>query len=114
MKIKKTKSIKVGSRKYEIIFADDELFFSTLSKKNENDFDDAKSYIDYDDQVIFIRSCLKSDFKRELLIHELLHACIEDSGIATQDEICEMLIRILSPRLNQLLTENLATLLKDI
>ena len=114
MKMKKTKSINIGSRKYEIILADDELFFSFLSKKNQSDFEEAKSFVDYDDQVIFIRDALKSDFKRELLIHELMHACLEDSGIILQDEVCEAFIKAISPRLNGLLSNNLVNLLKDI
>lgn len=111
----KSNAIKVGSRTYTIVSTDDERFDVVLSKKySGDDFDDIKAFIDYDDQLILIREKLSPEHKRELAIHELLHACLEDVGIFQQDEISEKLISALAPRLNQLFSENLHVVLDEI
>jgi len=93
----KSSAIKIGNRVYSTASLDDDTFNLVLSQKGVID-SEIKSFIDYDDQVILIRDSLQEDHKKELLLHELIHACIEDSG-AIQDEIVEKFVRILSPRL---------------
>lgn len=94
-------SIKIGARTYKIMIVVNELFEQLLAERNvsENEFCDIKSFIDYDSQVIAIRSILSKEHQRELLIHELLHAWIDDSGIV-QDEHAERFISVLAPRIN--------------
>lgn len=104
-------NIKIGNRTYSIISADDEYFDLHLLQKGVVD-DDIKSFIDYDDQTILVRKKLQKDHKRELILHEILHSCIEDSG-TNQDEIVEKFIRILSPRLIGLI-EDLPDILNEI
>ena len=59
-----------------------------------------------DEQLIVVRERLKSDHKRELIIHELLHVCLEDIGYQ-QSQYTEELITILAPRINALLDEHI-------
>lgn len=101
----KTKNIKVGNRLYEILVLSDEDFDHILLKKRITD-SDIKSFIDYDDQIICVRSKLKKDHRQELIIHELLHACAEDAGIH-QDQNFEAFVRSFSPRLSSLFSEGL-------
>jgi hypothetical protein len=93
----KSSAIKVGNRVYSIASVDDATFDLVLSQKGVQD-PEIKSFIDYDDQLILVRDRLQSDHKKELLLHELLHSCMEDSGMV-QDEFVENFIKVLSPRL---------------
>lgn len=108
--IQKLKTIKVGSRTYVISLVDDNEFKSILGKQGIDDID-IKSFIDYDSQSIFVRNRLVNDHKRELILHELIHACIEDAGV--NDENIEKFVSILSPRLIQLVDE-LPVILKEV
>lgn len=42
----------------------------------------------------------------ETLVHEILHGCIEDSGISLPEKKEERLIRALSPRLAAFMADN--------
>lgn len=106
----KIDSIKVGARKYDIALVEQDSFLHELSSRGVTN-DSVKSFIDYDDQLIVINDSLKEDHKRELLIHELLHACLEDTGSDIDPEIAEKLIACMSPRLNQLLDGQLIQIL---
>ena len=99
----KSSVIKVGNRIYSIASVDDPTFDLVLSQKGAED-PEIKSFIDYDDQVILVRDRLQDDHKKELILHEILHSCLEDSGMV-QDEIAENFIRILSPRLIGIIKE---------
>jgi hypothetical protein len=107
----KSKNIKVGNRKYTILLLTDEDFDQTLSKKGVDDVD-IKSFIDYDDQIICVRSRLKQDHRQELILHELLHACAEDAGLK-QDEKFEEFVLSFSPRLSVLISSGLQDILID-
>lgn len=109
----KSRDILVGSRTYSIVALDRESFSQVLSKLDVED-DSVKSFVDYDTQTIVLRGDLKSDHLRELVVHELLHACLEDAGFE-QDDASEKLIRVLSPRLSCLLSNNvLSDTLDDV
>ena len=95
----KSSFIKIGARNYSIAILDDDAFNVALSKRT-NDCDDAKSFVDYDDQIILVRGNLSYEHKKELIVHELLHACLEDSG-SMHGEIEEKMISALAPRLNE-------------
>ena len=103
-------AIKIGNRTYSIASIDDESFDLFLFQRGFED-DEIKSLIDYDDQLILVRDKLQKDHKKELILHEILHSCIEDSGMQ-QDEITENFIRVLSPRLSCLI-DDLPTLLNE-
>jgi len=107
----KSHDILVGSRTYTVVALGRECFFQTLSKLGVED-DSVKSFVDYDTQTIVLRGDLKSDHLRELVVHELLHACLEDAGF-DQDDVSEKLIRVLSPRLSCLLSNNVLNDLLD-
>ena len=100
------KHIKVGNRQYQIASLDEKEFKSKLEalEVSPSDIRQAKSFIDYDDQVICVRKSLKADHKQELVLHELLHACLEDAGVE-QSDATETFIRVLSPRLSALMSE---------
>lgn len=109
----KSTAIKIGAKTYSIASIEDELFDLILSQKGITDFDVIKSFVDYDEQVIFIRLRLGVEYRKELAIHELLHACIADSGLE-QTEETENLIAILSPRLNSLFEASLKEILEEL
>lgn len=111
----KSHDILVGSRTYSVTVLGRECFFQTLSKLGVEDDsvdDSVKSFINYDTQTIVLRGDLKRDHLRELVVHELLHACLEDAGF-DQDDVSEKLIRVLSPRLSCLLSNNVLNDLLD-
>ena len=97
--------ILIGNRQYSVSLLDDHDFVIYLQQCNcdIDAINDVKSFIDYDDQVICVREKLKNDHRQELILHELLHACLEDSGII-QNDATESFIRALSPRLSSLLS----------
>jgi len=92
----KSSAIKIGNRIYSIASVDDESFDLFLSQRGVTD-EEIKSLIDYDDQIILVREKLQRDHKKELILHEIIHSCIEDAGLP-QDEVAENFIRVLSPR----------------
>lgn len=105
---------KIGARAYDIAIVDDVDFFCELEKRGCNDTD-VKSFIDYDDQLIFVRQSLKSDHVRELILHELLHACVEDSGVnAHENNAHEVFVSAVAPRLNHLLTKKFISVLDKL
>ena len=103
-------AIKIGSRTFAIALLDDRTFDQILSRRT-NEPEPVKSFIDYDDQLICVREKLKYDHKRELILHEILHACLDDSGIDDDDN--ERLISILAPRLIGLV-DNLPIILDEL
>ena len=106
-------AIKIGARTYSIASVEDDIFDLVLSQKGILEFCDVKSFIDYDEQVIFIRLRLDAKHRRELAIHELLHACLSDNGYEQTNET-EKIITSLSPRLNTLFEENMQEILNEI
>lgn len=108
----KLENIFVGNRNYQIFSLNDEDFDSILFKKNLHN-SEIKSFIDYDEQVICVRNKLKIDHRQELILHELLHACAEDSGF-DQDEKFELFIRSFAPRLSSLLSSGLQNVINNV
>lgn len=105
----KSSAIKVGNRIYSIVGLDDELFDIVLAQHRVYD-NGIKSFIDYDEQMVIVRNRLQPDHQQELIIHELIHACIEDSGVE-QDE---KFVAVLAPRLSSLLSSGLEKVLLDL
>jgi len=60
---------------------------------------------DFDKKEIRIDSTMISANKKETLLHEILHVCLEDSG-HMDEALEEKVIRIISPRLIHILAEN--------
>ena len=108
----KSSAIKVGNRIYSIASVDDSTFDLVLSQKGVQD-PEIKSFIDYDDQIILVRDRLQDNHKKELLLHEILHSCLEDSGMV-QDEFAENFIKVLSPRLIGIIEELPSILLEAV
>lgn len=105
-------AIKVGNRTYSIALLNDVEFDSALSCYGLCD-EDVKSFIDYDDQIIVVREKLREDHRQELVLHELIHACINDVGLK-QDEHVEQFVSVLAPRLSCLLSSNLSDVLLEL
>ena len=98
-------SIKIGNRMYSIASLCDEDFDLILMKYRIFD-QEIKSFIDYDDQIIVVREKLPIDYQQELILHELLHACLNDAGIE-QGKDDERFINILAPRLSSLISSGI-------
>jgi Zn-dependent peptidase ImmA (M78 family) len=104
--------IQIGNREFAIVQTDDEVFDHYLLKAGVelNDLRDIKSFVDYDENMILIRKRLDENHKRELLIHELLHASLEVQCIP-QDESTEKFITMISPRVYELFKNGLSEIL---
>lgn len=97
----KLNQIKIGALIYEIVEVEDTEFDHALAKLGILD-PNIKSFVNYDQQVIMLRSSISRRRKDELIIHELLHAMLEDAGFI-QTEESEKVISSLAPRLNEVL-----------
>lgn len=106
-------SIKIGSRLYSVGIIDDESLDVFLSQKYQTEDVEIKSLIDYDDQIILVKNSLGALRKEELVVHEILHACLEDSGY-DQSEASENIITCMAPRLASIIRSQLPALLHDI
>lgn len=99
-----TKTCRIGARKYSIVITgDDETLIANP---------DAHGYIDYPAGKIVLRAAEDMSFVRENLMHEVLHALIDDSGLNTAgvDVSHERFVAVLTPRLVQFMQENQALL----
>lgn len=105
-------AIRVGARTYAVASLSDDDFDVLLAQKGVHD-DDVKSFIDYDEQLVAVRERLRLDHRRELVVHELCHAAAADAGIK-QDERSEEIIAMLAPRLNSMLANGLAAVLREV
>lgn len=103
-------AIKVGARTYAVACIDDVDFDLLLAQRGIID-GDVKSFIDYDEQLVVVRARLTTDHRRELIVHELIHAALADSG-AEQGEASERLVSVLAPRMSEMLA-GLNDVLKD-
>lgn len=102
--MQRSTSISVGARRYQIRLLPDAEFDELLASSGQPDVTGIKAFTCYDSQLIAIRDRMQPDHKRELLIHELVHAAIEDSGFV-QDERTEALVSAIAPRLSALLPD---------
>ena len=102
----------MGARTYAIACLTDEDFDLILAQRAVHD-GDIKSFIDYDEQLIVVRSRLQPDHRRELIVHELIHAAAADAGLQ-QNDITEGLIAALAPRLSVMLVDGLNDVLDEL
>src|ERR1035438_9391749 len=91
-------AIRMGARTWAIACLSDEDFDVLLAQKGVYDLD-IKSFVDYYEQLVAVRSRLRPDHRQELVVHELVHVALEDAGVV-QDERSEQVIAALAPRLN--------------
>lgn len=92
------KLIKIGGKKYKL---------KLTNHKNDvifNENTDANGYIKYDLSEINIRSTNSDDVIKQTIIHELLHALLDDTGV--DDINTEKLINLLTPRLHAFFEDN--------
>jgi len=108
----RSSAIKVGARTYAITNLNDADFDLLLAQKGVVD-GEVKSFIDYDEQLIVVRDNLRPDHKRELVIHELIHAELDDIGYQ-QDVVSERLVRIIAARVHLLLDRGLVDVLHEV
>lgn len=104
-------AIKMGARTYAVVCLSDDDFDTLLAQKRVYD-SEVKSFIDYDEQFVAVRQRLLPDHRRELVIHELIHAAAMDAGIV-QDDRSEEIIAALAPRLNGMLLSGLNAVLRE-
>lgn len=89
---------KIGARVYGISIESPEI--NKVFQEN----DTAYGYIDYVSGKIKLRSDISKDFQTETLLHELLHAMLDNSGI--EDINLDKITKVLAPRLHALLIDN--------
>ncbi|HEM6128341.1 TPA: ImmA/IrrE family metallo-endopeptidase [Streptococcus suis] len=80
--------------------------YSIIIQEHFKAYDDERNlwgYCDYERQVIYIRESLSEERKRQVLIHELTHAMLQEAGYKEQDED---LVTRFSIILHQVLAEN--------
>jgi Zn-dependent peptidase ImmA (M78 family) len=88
--------IKIGAKNYIINSVETNEIFEINPKAN--------AYIDYENSSIFIKKA-SDDFMQENLLHEILHALFENTGIDEELDV-ERIIKILAPRLHALCKDN--------
>ena len=108
----RSNTIKVGARTYTLICLEDKEFELLLEQRGVHN-ESIKSFIDYDEQLIALRQKLRPEHIRELILHELIHACLEDSGV-TQNEEAEQFVSVLAPRLNDLMSNKLNDVINEL
>jgi Zn-dependent peptidase ImmA (M78 family) len=97
-------NINVGSKDYTVNFTQEDKILS----ENET----ADGYINYTHREIVIRTGIDKELIKENVIHEILHALLDDSGIENtiqllkDEDKCEALISALSPRIYQFIKDN--------
>lgn len=97
-------NINVGSKDYTVNFTQEDKILS----ENET----ADGYINYTHREIVIRTGINEELIKENVIHEILHALLDDSGIENtiqllkDEDKCEALISALSPRIYQFIKDN--------
>ena len=96
--------LNIGSKDYNIIFTKEDKIL------HENQTVDG--YINYPQRKIVIRTGIDRELIKENIIHEILHALLDDSGVENtlvllkdEDKI-EALISALSPRIYQFVKDN--------
>jgi hypothetical protein len=72
------------------------------------DIEKIRSFVSYEESLIVLRPGFSTDTIRERILHESLHACIEDSGLLDDlDQLAvEKIICALSPRLMSFVQSN--------
>lgn len=103
--------IKIGSRVYSVKVCESHGDFEhMLHERGENDVTSIKSFVSYDESLIVVRPGMSSDVQNERVVHELLHAAIENSGLLNVDEqsqpFIEKIVSALTPRLMSLVKDN--------
>jgi hypothetical protein len=105
--MKSMKQYRVGARVYVVQILDKNEFVKQLlqSGVNETDVHDVKSFINYDKSEICICDGFSDDHNEELVLHELLHALLDNAQFK-QSDVSEEIIKLLAPRLHQFLLDN--------
>lgn len=96
------KSLKVGAKTYSIhVDSTNKLF---LEQK------EIHGYIDYTQRDIVVNGAVHATFIAENLVHEILHAIIDDAALQdvliVDDEFMEKVVSALTPRVLQLFVDN--------
>jgi Zn-dependent peptidase ImmA (M78 family) len=97
-------NINVGSKDYTVNFTQEDKILA----ENET----ADGYINYTHREIVIRTGINEELIKENVIHEILHALLDDSGIENtiqllnDEDKCEALVSALSPRIYQFIKDN--------
>jgi len=88
-------NIKIGGRTFSVEMKMDEIL---------NHQPDAHGYINYQHSKIIIGNDSSGDFQAENLLHEILHALLDNSGKSEINN--EEIIKLLTPRLHGFLIDN--------
>lgn len=97
-------NINVGSKNYSVSFTQEDPVLAV----NET----ADGYINYTHREIVIRTGINEELIKENVIHEILHALLDDSGVENtiqllnDEDKCEALVAALSPRIYQFIKDN--------
>jgi len=92
-------NIKIGGRVYSVIITNHNNIL------NENP--DAQAYVNHQDREIVIRDVGNIEHKKEYMLHEILHALIDDTGVEfEQHKTIETIVSVLTPRLMALFKDN--------
>ncbi len=111
--------MKIGAKTYKLILLTsvkvekilEEMGLAPDISKNKVGF------IDYYSQIIYVKSDIHHDLLAETILHEILHAIVDDSGISAirfdpNVDISESIVAILSSRLLATLRDNVDILKK--
>lgn len=90
--------LRIGARNFNVCLADEQ--------ENEifSEEPTANGYIDYYKSDIFLKKQNSDDFIKETLIHEILHALLDNSGV--EELNLDKTINVLTPRIHSFLLDN--------
>lgn len=101
--------LKIGNRRYNIEKWSDEQIEELTGK----DPSEVCGFTDYYQSKIVINNNMAKDTKEEILVHEILHTLLDNSGIEEVSRqvkeganLSELIATILAPRLHSLIKDN--------
>lgn len=103
--------LKIGSKKYSVRISFSHADFEReLAERGCDDVRTARSFVSYEESLIVVRPGMSHDVQRERIVHEAIHAAVEDSGLIEHDEentrSIETVVSALAPRLVSLVIDN--------
>ena len=91
--------IKIGGRIYTINLVD------SVCDETFSTHDNAYGYVDYINSKITIKNEVSKNYQQENIIHEILHALLDNAGLP--EENLDKTIQILTPRIHAFLIDNI-------
>lgn len=105
--------LKIGSKVFTVTTFDSSDFEHKLLSicPSVENLDQRMGFIEYHRQEIYVRGDVHPDVTRECLMHEILHAILDDAGLAVLsgkdiDDLNEVIVSLVTPRFVAAMSDN--------